>query len=540
MEALSLSHEDAAPALARGRYRLIEVIGQGGMATVYRGYDERLSRNVAVKVMKPDLAINQNLRARFVLEAKTMARLDLHRHVVQIYDSGQDDDDHRLYIAMELVGRSLQQVLDQQGRLPPRIAADVMLQVLDALEIAHRHKIVHRDVKPSNILLTRDGTTKVSDFGIARMVDRPGVTQSGAGVGTWAYMAPEQKRNAGKVDHRADVYAVGATLFSLLTHEEPNDLDRVELWQNHLEQVPEPLRDVITRATRYSADERYETASQLRAALTEAREKLPPDPPGSEALLASGLITSPEPAARVTLVPPGGPVAPPSPPPSSYRTGTGGSWSEIVNPTTHSPLARWGTLFALAGLVTGLVYWLTRPPLITPAPPEPEVKATKTTPAPSGPSGGPSEQKGVPEPGPTESTSTTGGGTSTVTTAPPAPTGGAGGTFKGERGASAGTKAATTPPPPPEATPPAPPVYGSARFSVTRNTACKLAAGGAPLLSEGKDVEAGAASLGFRSAPVKIPVGTYHFTCRDDSSLAADATIVEGGVTSVALTGGAP
>lgn len=163
MEALSMSNVEVAPALARGRYRLLEEIGVGGMATVYRGHDERLGRHVAVKVMKPDLASNPTLRARFVQEARTMARLDVHPHVVQIYDFGQDDDDQRLYIAMELLGRSLQHLLDRHGRLPPRLASELMVQVLEALEIAHRHHVVHRDVKPSNILLTREGTTKVSD-----------------------------------------------------------------------------------------------------------------------------------------------------------------------------------------------------------------------------------------------------------------------------------------------------------------------------------------------------------------------------------------
>ena len=363
MEALSMSNADVAPSLARGRYRLIEEIGVGGMATVYRGHDDRLGRQVAVKVMKPDLASNSTLRARFEQEARTMARLDVHRHVVQIYDFGQDDEDQRLYIAMELLGRSLQQVLDRHGRLPPRLASELMVQVLEALEVAHRHRVVHRDVKPSNILLTREGDTKVSDFGIARIMsprDQAKLTRTGAGVGTWAFMAPEQKRDAGTVDHRADIYAVGATLFALVTNQEPHDIDRAETWREQLEAIPEALRDVITRATSYQPDDRYDSAAELRAALTEAILVLPPDPPGAEALLAMGLRTAPDPVAPVTLVPAAAGVPSVE---SAQHSSLTGPWPP---PGPSDTPLRWGVVALLALAVTGIGWWFMQAP---PAPP---------------------------------------------------------------------------------------------------------------------------------------------------------------------------
>lgn len=311
MEALSLNGTDAAPPLARGRYRLLEELGHGGMATVYRAHDERLSRDVAVKVLNPSLASNTVLRARFVQEAKMMARLATHGHVVQIYDFGQDDDDQRQFIAMELLSGTVQQALERHGPLPPRLATTIMRTVLDVLEAAHGLRVIHRDVKPSNILLTREGSPKVGDFGIARILGpraQGNLTRTGAGVGTWAYMAPEQKRDAGTVDHRADVYGVGATLFALLTNVEPHDIDRAETWREQLEAIPAPLREIILRATRYQADERYDGAAEMNVAMGAAVLSLPPDPPGAERLL---LPTAPtRPVSPPTLVPDARPPAP--------------------------------------------------------------------------------------------------------------------------------------------------------------------------------------------------------------------------------------
>ncbi len=324
MEALSLTGQDAAPPLARGRYRLLEELGHGGMATVYRGHDDRLSRDVAVKVLNPGLSGNAILRARFVQEAKTMARLATNTRVVQIYDFGQDEDDQRLFIAMELLAGTVQQVLERHGPLPPRLAATILSSVLEVLEVAHELRIIHRDVKPSNILLTRDGTSKVGDFGIARIVGPRAnghLTRTGAGVGTWAYMAPEQKRDAGTVDHRADIYGVGATLFALLTNHEPHDIDRAETWQEQLEAIPAPLREIVLRATRYLPDERYLSAAEMNHALRASIDALPPDPPEAARLLIAP-EAPPRPLSPPTLVPDPRPVAAPT----GGLTTTAGSW----------------------------------------------------------------------------------------------------------------------------------------------------------------------------------------------------------------------
>lgn len=322
MGALSLNGSDAAAPLSRGRYRLLEDLGHGGMATVYRGHDERLSRDVAVKVLNPGLASNAVLRARFVQEAKTMARLGTHPRVVQIYDFGQDEEDNRLFIAMELLAGTLQQVLERHGPLPPRLASDLMARVLEVLEVAHEQQIIHRDMKPSNILLTHEGAPKVGDFGIARIVrprEQGHLTRTGAGVGTWAYMAPEQKRDAGTVDHRADIYGAGATLFALLANHEPHDIDRADTWREQLEAIPAPLREVVLRATRYQPEERYQSAAEMRRALAEVRDELPPDPPGSEALLTAQRTLPPLPSPP-TLVPD---LRPPPPPVQGGSTTSG-------------------------------------------------------------------------------------------------------------------------------------------------------------------------------------------------------------------------
>ncbi|MCA9573329.1 MAG: serine/threonine protein kinase, partial [Myxococcales bacterium] len=173
---------DAAEPIDNGRYRLVELLGTGGMASVYRAWDTRLSAWRAVKVLQPRAAASASIRSRFEDEARAMARLQ-HRNVLTVHDYGFDGD--RPWIAMELVpGGSLMDLVAREGPLRPGLATDVMAQVLDALELAHASHVVHRDVKPHNILLTADGTPLLGDFGVARMggdleSDR---TRTGAGM----------------------------------------------------------------------------------------------------------------------------------------------------------------------------------------------------------------------------------------------------------------------------------------------------------------------------------------------------------------------
>ncbi|MES2641000.1 MAG: serine/threonine-protein kinase [Myxococcota bacterium] len=264
--------------LAEGRFRLLEVIGEGGMATVYRAFDLRLQRPRAVKVLSPALAQRPALRKRFLAEAQTMANLEESR-VVRIFDTGEDGD--RVYIVMELIeGGSLLDRVRDFGPLPPRMAAEATIQICESLQAAHDAGVIHRDIKPHNILLTRTGEIRVTDFGIAQVQtdSGDGMTRTGAIMGTWGFMAPEQKTNAKQVDVRADVYSVGATLWSLLRGETPPELFMAEAEPGMLADLPEELAEVIKRATRYRREDRYLSARAMAESLRALVSMLPDDP----------------------------------------------------------------------------------------------------------------------------------------------------------------------------------------------------------------------------------------------------------------------
>jgi eukaryotic-like serine/threonine-protein kinase len=204
--------------LLDGRYAVTARIAHGGMATVYRATDTRLDREVALKVMHVELARDDDFVRRFIGEAKSVARLS-HQNVVAVYDQGADGP--FLYLAMEYIhGRTLRQVLREHGWFSPPAALDIMTGVLDGVGAAHASGIVHRDVKPENVLLTADGRVKVADFGLARAQAAAGQTRAGLLIGTVAYVPPEQV--AGEVTGpRGDVYSAGVMLFELLTGRQP-------------------------------------------------------------------------------------------------------------------------------------------------------------------------------------------------------------------------------------------------------------------------------------------------------------------------------
>ncbi len=261
-----------------GRFRLVSPIGEGGMATVYRAWDQRLEVWRAVKVLAPKLSRKKKFLARFEGEARAMAKLE-HPHIVRIYDVGRSGD--RSFIVMEWVtGGSLQDRIEEQGPLPPRLAVDTALQVCLAIAHAHAHGVIHRDVKPHNVLLTLAGQCKVTDFGIARTLGESNVdlTRTGAAMGTLGFMAPEQRVDAKGADERADVYSLGATLFTLLTGRTTLDLHAAWQDESMLAGVPEALTTIILRATEFRRDKRYSSVLQLAAALKLAARKLPPDP----------------------------------------------------------------------------------------------------------------------------------------------------------------------------------------------------------------------------------------------------------------------
>jgi len=207
------------PRTLAGRYRLDEVIGRGGMSTVYRGTDLSLGRVVAVKVaLDPLVEESPIYLARFTQEAKSAAAIG-NPGVVTVYDAGADGPTR--FIVMEFVpGKSLADILKEERPLEPARAADIAAQVADALSAAHAAGIIHRDIKPGNIMVEPNGSVKVLDFGIARAVDGHSLTQTATVLGTSAYMSPEQALGQ-PVDARSDIYSLGCVLYEMLTGQPP-------------------------------------------------------------------------------------------------------------------------------------------------------------------------------------------------------------------------------------------------------------------------------------------------------------------------------
>lgn len=250
-----------------------KVIGKGGMSTVYRAHDTWLDIYRAVKVLSPELAQKQTIRRRFELEAKTMARLR-HPNIVTVHDVGIDED--LLYIVMEYIkGGTVRELLHMHGKIPAKAAVQMAKEVCDAIQASHDKGVIHRDVKPHNMLLTSSGGLKVTDFGIARLIDneKRGDTRAGDLMGTWAYMSPEQRSSAKTVEPRSDVYSIGASLYSMLTNKEPTDLFAVsanpQMRKETYDGVPTPLVDILEQSTMYHPKGRFESAAAFAKVLDE-------------------------------------------------------------------------------------------------------------------------------------------------------------------------------------------------------------------------------------------------------------------------------
>jgi eukaryotic-like serine/threonine-protein kinase len=270
--------------LLDGRYRVESRIARGGMATVYLALDIRLDRTVAVKVMHRSLAEDPAFVRRFIGEAKSVASLS-HPNVVHVFDQGTDGDN--VYLSMEYVpGRTLRDVLRDRGRLPAREALEVMIPVLAALGAAHQAGLVHRDVKPENVLLSDDGRVKVVDFGLARAIEATNQTRTGVMIGTIGYMSPEQV-TSGATDARSDVYSSGIMLFELLTGRQPYEGETpMSVAYRHVhDTVPVPsallpgspplLDTLVARATSRDPANRPADATALLVAAVEAHRMLP-------------------------------------------------------------------------------------------------------------------------------------------------------------------------------------------------------------------------------------------------------------------------
>ncbi|HYH61749.1 MAG TPA: protein kinase [Solirubrobacterales bacterium] len=347
------------------RYELGERLGSGGMSTVYGATDRVLERTVAVKILAEHLSDDEKFVARFRREALAVARL-IHPNIVQVYDTGVDHDRH--YIVMEYVeGRSVAQLLQRRGRLGPEVAVSIGVQSCAGLEYAHRQGIIHRDVKPGNLMViggpagrpstapqepaTDEMTVKLTDFGIARAAEQTRLTQVGSVVGTAAYLAPEQARG-GEATPAADVYALGVVIYQMLTARLPWEGSSLAELATRRESesplppssydssVPETLSTAVLRALEGDVADRYTSAKELSAALRagiSGRE--PPvasDEAPTQALMAGGLGTaatramdspdiatpvSPEPVYR----PPRRAAPVPAPAPVAQQKPSGGS-----------------------------------------------------------------------------------------------------------------------------------------------------------------------------------------------------------------------
>jgi eukaryotic-like serine/threonine-protein kinase len=278
------------PRLLGGRYELDGVVGRGGMAEVYRARDIRLDRIVAVKTLREDLARDQTFQARFRREAQSAASLN-HPSIVAVYDTGEDNTggSHVPYIVMEYVdGRTLRDLLRDDRRLLPERALEITDGVLRALDYSHRNGIVHRDIKPGNVMLTRNGQVKVMDFGIARAVSdaQATMTQTAQVIGTAQYLSPEQARGE-RVDARSDLYSTGCLLYELLTGRPPFLGDSpVAIAYQHVRENPVPpsridpevpqwADAIVLRAMAKDPRDRYQSAAEMRQDIQRALQGMP-------------------------------------------------------------------------------------------------------------------------------------------------------------------------------------------------------------------------------------------------------------------------
>ncbi len=307
-----------------GRYELKDRLGFGGMSTVHLAFDKRLERRVAVKLLAEHLAEDPTFVSRFKREAQAAARL-IHPNIVQVFDSGQDEHAGQYFIVMEYIeGQSCAEILRDDGWIEVDEAVAIIEQACEGLHYAHRHGVVHRDVKPGNLLRSRDGEVKLADFGIAKATEQSSITQVGSVLGTAAYLAPEQARGE-EAGPRADLYALGVVTYQLISGRLPYEaasLTELALKQQHEE--PEMLDSLVAAVTPELAEavaislaldphERYESAREMGRAISDGALGISPAerPASSRAarateatsVLASATRTHGTPSPRGAVVP---------------------------------------------------------------------------------------------------------------------------------------------------------------------------------------------------------------------------------------------
>lgn len=320
------------------RYKLYERLGEGGMAEVHRAEDLRLGREVAVKILRPQYAGEKSFLDRFINEARSMAGFS-HPNVVNVYDVGRDSQ--RYYIVMEYVpGEDLRQLLERSGSLPAKQALDIARQMAQGIGYAHRKGLVHRDIKPGNILITPAGEVKVADFGIAKAMASVGLTEPGVVWGTTAYLSPEQVRGE-TATPASDVYAMGVVLYEMLAGQPPfQGEDRVAIALKHLHdppppfdtnvQVPRGVVFLVQKALSKEPKERFANAEEMARSLGEYLRA------GAEAT-TSRPIVSPTASSQPTRVTP---TPEPTPePPTRVATPAPRNGTERRSPRRETPTA---------------------------------------------------------------------------------------------------------------------------------------------------------------------------------------------------------
>ena len=258
--------------LLGNRYEIKEMIGSGGMATVYKAFDKLLNRNVAVKILKDEFANDADFLKRFQVEAQAAASLS-HTNIVSIFDVGDEGNLH--YIVMELVnGKTLKEYIRENGKLPWKDAVKIASQIASGLEQAHKNHIIHRDIKPHNIIMTRDGIAKITDFGIAKAVSNSTINAFGSTVGSVHYFSPEHARG-GYTDEKSDIYSLGVVLYEMLTGKLPFDAETpVSVALKHLQETPiEPsdlvpeiplgVNNIVMKAMQKDVNDRYASATAM-------------------------------------------------------------------------------------------------------------------------------------------------------------------------------------------------------------------------------------------------------------------------------------
>lgn len=345
-----------------GKYRIVSKIGQGGMGQVYKAIQEGLEREVAVKVLPPNLLSNPEMVARFKREILISAKIQ-HPNLIKTYDDGVQDGVH--YFAMEYFpGESLHKYLNRLGPLPVETALRIIGEVVTALGHIHHEGLIHRDLKPSNVMVGPDGTAKLMDFGLARDLARSAMTQSGALLGTLGYMSPEMIRGD-KVDFRSDLYQVGVVLFELLTKKLPLDQEQVLLVaqgdvpvtptrvRELRKDVPEAVDHLLVNVLTMQPDDRYKNAKEMLRDIARAQE-------GREVPLSVGAKKEAATGARSRPGMPGGVRSRPDPAMVKAQVPADASPEEVMKMVRKARKKKGGAHWRLWAEALGLAFlgWL--------------------------------------------------------------------------------------------------------------------------------------------------------------------------------------